>query len=665
MSRFDPDEYVRMARRAGVGTAMVYACCHNGNCYYPTEVGHRHVNLNGRDIFGETVAGLQAAGMVPLAYYTIVFQNDAAGNHPEWRMRDGHGKEHDGRYWYACINHPDYIEYVKSQLTEIAAYPVAGFFIDMPFWPLVCQCGRCREQYRTETGKEIPQTIDWNSSEWVRFQRARERWMGEAAEVLRTHLKALRPEADVVFNFAPVLHGWLLAQTGAVARASDFTSGDFYGGRHQQRLGCKILAAYSRSMPYEFMTSRCVTLYDHTSTKSEDELVLHALTTLANGGAPLLIDAINPDGTLNPTVYERLHRVAERIDPFRRALEKHRPEPEADCGLYFSPICNVTPGLSGTSLSDYSARESHMDATGGGADRLPVIGEAVGTSRILTRLKIPFRIITETSGSLDGLSTLILNNAAWLPEQQADQIRTFVREGGTLIATGMTSFFTPDGENTGDFQLADVFGVSFSGAFSEAVSYLHRPDDSANPVFSSGKAPLCRATTARVLGTVMQPYYPPGDPQYYASIHSNPPGICTDYAGLTVNAFGKGRCVWLYSSLLKHLQHAQEQVGRRLLAEWIGETVLFSRNLHDAVELTFLRSRTQEALLIGLVNYQEEEPVIPFRDVEIRLRLPGRVRPEAITRISDGCPQPFVGHEDGSVSITLPELRHAEMLEVF
>lgn len=46
------------------------------------------------------------------------------------------------------------------------------------------------------------------------------------------------------------------------------------------------------------MTSRCVTLYDHTSVKSDDELFLHALTTLANGGAYFFIDAINPDGTL-------------------------------------------------------------------------------------------------------------------------------------------------------------------------------------------------------------------------------------------------------------------------------------------------------------------------------------------------------------------------------
>ncbi len=42
MSRFDPEQYVAMAKQAGAESAMVYACCHNGNCYYPTTVGHMH-----------------------------------------------------------------------------------------------------------------------------------------------------------------------------------------------------------------------------------------------------------------------------------------------------------------------------------------------------------------------------------------------------------------------------------------------------------------------------------------------------------------------------------------------------------------------------------------------------------------------------------------------
>ena len=96
MSRFDPEQYVSMVKSAGVESAMVYACCHNGNCYYPTKVGHVHKNLGGRDIFGQTVTGLRNSGIVPIAYYTVIFHNQSAKDNPLWRMTDAMGLQSKG-----------------------------------------------------------------------------------------------------------------------------------------------------------------------------------------------------------------------------------------------------------------------------------------------------------------------------------------------------------------------------------------------------------------------------------------------------------------------------------------------------------------------------------------------------------------------------------------
>ena len=35
MTRFEPARVAAVAKKAGVDSAMVCACCHNGNCYYP------------------------------------------------------------------------------------------------------------------------------------------------------------------------------------------------------------------------------------------------------------------------------------------------------------------------------------------------------------------------------------------------------------------------------------------------------------------------------------------------------------------------------------------------------------------------------------------------------------------------------------------------------
>jgi len=657
MSRFDPAEYLRMVRLCGVDSSMIYACDHNGNCYYPTVVGHQHKSLNGRDIFGETVTLMRQHAIVPIAYYTVIYHNDSAKSHPAWRQHDVNGKTHDGRYHYSCPNNQEYLEFAKRQLSEIAVYDVAGFFIDMTFWPMVCQCDCCRAKYLAETGCALPQTINWNNPEWVKFQRARERWMAEFAAALTAHLKTIRPDAGVTHQFSPVLHGWFLGQSSGIALASDYASGDFYGDKYQHRLGAKIFSAYSRYQPYEFMTSRCVSLHDHTSTKSEDELYLHAGTTLANGGAYFFIDAINPDGTLNERIYQRLSKVISRLKPFKDCIQSHVPALWADCGLYFSMNSCVNDASNGMTLTEMTEGGANMDVRYNA-----VVEEVTGTAVVLNRMKQPYRAVTDLN-DLTGLKTLIINNAAYMTPAEVERIRQFVRAGGTLIATGKTSLFDLNGNSTGDFQLADVFGVSFSGGVSGSISYLRTTGE--NDLISSARlsSPLVNATTAEVTGNVVEADFPIGDPDQYASIHSNPPGKITKFAGLTVNRYGKGVCVYLYSSLLKHQQDSQQQFGRELFARFIAPTVICAANLPGSAEITLLRSSTANVMLCCLVNYQDELPVIPVSDVQIVLQLPDNFKAEKMVRISDGSALPFTV-SGTHLTFTLDKLNELEMIEI-
>ncbi len=658
MSRFNPAEYVRMVKSAGVDSAMVYACDHNGNCYYPTQVGHRHSNLDGRDILGETIKLLRQKDIVPIAYYTVIFHNDSAKTHPAWRQHDANGQDHGGRYHYSCPNNSDYVAFVKRQLDEIAAYDINGFFIDMTYWPLVCQCDSCCRKYLNETGLEIPQTIDWNNPDWVKFQRARERWIAEFAAGLTAHLKAINPKLSVTHQFSPVLHGWLLGQSSGIALASDYTSGDFYGSKYQQRLGAKIFAAYSRHLPYEFMTSTCVNLKDHTSTKSEDELFLHAGTTLANGGAYLFINAINPDGTLNERVYRRLSRVGQRLRRFKDCIQSHVPSLLADCGLYFSLNSCVNELISGTELKKLAEGGLNMDVRYNA-----VVDEITGATVILNKMKLPYRVITDTVSNFSGLKSLVINNAAYLSAAEVERIRTFVRGGGTLIATSKTSLYDLDGNSSGDFQLADVFGVSYSGKSAGSISYLQT--DTEHDLVSSAKlsAPLVNATTAQVMGTVVEADFPVNDPEQYASIHSNPPGIFTDYAGLTINRYGKGQCLYLYSSLLKHQQDSQQQFGRELFRKFIPSPILEAKNLPDSTEVTILQSSTSRTLLCCLVNYQDELPNIPVCNLQLVLQLPVGFTAQRLTGISDGQVIAFTVKEN-CLAFNVDKLNDLEMIEI-
>jgi hypothetical protein len=658
MTRFDARKYVEMVKKSGCDSAMVYACCHNGNCYYPTEIGHRHKNLNGRDIFGDTISLLSQNRILPIAYYTVCWNNSAAKNNEQWRFTDMIGRQHSGRYHFCCPNNIGYREFAKAQISEILSYDIAGIFIDMTFWPGICFCPVCRKKFRRQYNADIPTTINWFSPEWVRFQRCRENWLNEFAMELTGAIKKLSPMMSVTHQFSPVLLGWYLSLDSSFIEASDYPSGDFYGGRDQQRLGTKVFSAFTTDEPFEFMTSRCVNLYDHTSTKSSDEMLVSAATTLANGGAYLFIDAINPDGTLEDSVYDKLSAVSSRLEPFKAKLAEHRPRLHSDVGLYFSMRSNIDINLNDTPLQKVVAASSvcNMDSL----VKSETMAELLGTSILLNKLHIPYTIVTDRDTNLSAYKTIIVNNAIVMSNTEVRALREFVHSGGVLIATGLTSISDSVADKTDDFLLKEIFGVSYSGRMSKKINYIFNGNEY---VLCNTPAPLVDVHAAQVLACLCEPLFEQNDPENYASIHSNPPHPGSDGpAALTINRFGKGTCVYLCSNLLALQQDSQQSFGSSLLQQYLKSDLSLTTNLPECVEVTLLKSSSESSYLLCLINFQKELPNIPIKDISISLTLNSK-SPSTCLKVSDGSKTNYSFNEN-QLTLQIESLNDIEMIEI-
>ena len=648
MSRFDPETYARMAELGGAESSMVYSCDHNGNCYFPTRIGHMHAGLKGRDIFGETVAALKRRGITPIAYYTVVYHNHSVERYPDSEQVDICGKRRPGRYRVSCLNCEETLEYYQHELEQVVEYPVEGIFIDMTFWLLFCCCDRCRAKFRERYGREIPETIDWRDENWRNYVKFREECVAEYAARLTAAVRAKRPDISVVHQFSGMFAMLIRGQSGRMVASSDYASGDFYGDREQQRFGVKMFDAYTAAMPYEYMTSRCVNLYDHTSTKCDDELLSHALTTLANGGAYFFIDAINPDGTMEERFYRRLGAINRRLKPFRDAVRAHRPRLIGEVGIYFSPAAFADTALNGVPLRSYGDAEIMSPAIG------ESLREAVGAGELLTRLHVPWRVVCENTADLSPYKVVILAGATNLTEEECAKLRRFVADGGTLLATSRASLVDKD------FALADVLGVHYTGEDAPTVCYVNLGED--GYVSANRRAPYAspEADTA-VHATLTIPLFPPFDPDRYAAIHSNPPGRDTAHPAWTEHAYGKGRAVWLAVNAFGIPQDSQREFCIRLLQAYLPPSpVLNGRELPAALEVTFMRG-ADGALLVGAVNCQKEYPLIPLADVELRLRLPGGFRPARVTRASDGAAVDAASGPDGTLVLKADRLLYGEI----
>jgi hypothetical protein len=225
----------------------------------------------------------------------------------------------------------------------------------------------------------------------------------------------------------------------------------------------------------------------------------------------------------------------------------------------------------------------------------------------------------------------------------------------------MTSHYDLDGRTCGDFALKDVFGVTFTGQFSKHWNYL--ATEAGERVSNDVPAPLVNATSASVLARVAEPMFERDDLEHYASYHSNPPAKPGPHAALTVNKFGRGTCIYLYSSLLAKQQEAQQAFGESLLRRFAPSSIVGASNAPPCVEITLLRAPREPVYLLCFVNFQEEAQNVPVHEISVSLRLPCGGRPKTCRSVATGRAISFE-RRDEHVAISVPRLDMMEMIEL-
>jgi hypothetical protein len=109
-------------------------------------------------------------------------------------------------------------------------------------------------------------------------------------------------------------------------------------------------------------------------------------------------------------------------------------------------------------------------------------GHELGMYHALIEARVPFEMVNDRLLDPDHLKPfrlLVLPNVAALSEAQCEQLRRYVRQGGSLVATFETSLYDEEGRQRPDFGLADLFGISYDGRVEGPMknSYLRlRPD---------------------------------------------------------------------------------------------------------------------------------------------------------------------------------------------
>lgn len=564
MSKFDPAQYAENMKTAGIELSELYTGNCLGICFFPTKVGHKHNGIGDMDLVGETLKELKKRGIERMPYFNI-WSRWAFDNHPEWRIIRSDGRntlygniedEEWSRYGRCCLNSDGYREYVKEQIRQIVTdYEGKGLWVDMPMWHgICCHCDSCKEKFKNKTGFDIPKVEDWDSPVWTKYMRFREESTVEFAKMISDTAKEIKPELSVIFNTAAIRSN--IKNAGATEeyyRVSDYMAGDFYGNFLMYSTTCRALNNLSLNKPIEFMTSRCVSLEDHTSLKTNEELLNTIYGSIAYNAAFVLIDAINPDGTMDKRVYENLGALKKQVEPLYKYWNP-KAKMFSDVAFYTSlKGCFNPRGKNSHYLKSYYFMGEHLNALAKGM--------------IEEHIPYDFVFKPNLNDELMKKQTIILSDVLVLDEEEVAFFTKYVENGGNLIVTGLTGMYDKTEGKRDDFALAEIMGVSYTGEtefdysyFNPVNSTLFGQYNSSSPMISCCNSSLVKATDAEVMATLTLPVSHSRNAHVYSSAISNPPDNATDYPSVTINRYGKGKVMYISSPFECDEKEAQREI---------------------------------------------------------------------------------------------------------
>jgi hypothetical protein len=460
---YDPRFWLDYFRRIHADAA----CLSAGGCvaFYPTRVPlhYRSRWLKDMDPFGEMVAGCRKLGMNVIARTDPhAAHQDVYDQHPDWIAVDAAGKPRrhwaDPTLWVTCALGPYNFEFMTEVTREIVRlYRVDGIFSNRWSGSGMCYCEHCRRNFREFSGLDLPRTgnprdparrqyILWHQQRLFDLWRL---WDGE--------IRKINPGAAFIANAGGGATSALDMKTIGELAPTLFADRQARRGLMPPWMNGKNGKEYRSTMGNKAIGGICSVGVEESyrwkdSVQNGEEIRLWLTDGIAHGLRPWFTK-------FNAKPYDRRWLpVIEQVYGWHYRNEKYlrNTEPLATVGMV------------------YSQQSTWFYAADRVRDRIE--DPALGFYQALVEARIPFEMVHDRL--LDRAArfrTLILPNIAALSEAQCNQLREYVRQGGSIVATSETSLYDEWGERRPDFGLADLFGASFAGKVEGPVqnSYLN------------------------------------------------------------------------------------------------------------------------------------------------------------------------------------------------
>jgi hypothetical protein len=644
--------------------------------YYPTKVPlhHRSVWLGERDLFGELVEGCRKHGMIVVARTdSHAVHQDVFDAHPDWVAVEANGQPRrhwaSPDMWVACALGPYNLEFMTEIHREIMTrYMVDGIFTNRWDGSGMCYCQHCQANFAAAYGMDLPRKVDPQDVRWRNYTKWYQERLFAVWRLWDAEIRKINPAA----RFIPNGGGGALSQLDmkTVGEMADTLFADRQGRsgimppwasgkdakEYRATMGRKpIVGIFSVGLegPYRWKDS----------VQSAAEIKIWVAEAIANGLRPWYTKFAG-------TVYDKrwLKTVSDIYNWHHRWERYMRNEkPLARVGLVYS--------------------QQTAAFYGGAEAEAKVEDHTLGMYQALIEARVPFEMVHDHLLDLNRIrqfKLLILSNIAALSDEQCDQLRQYVKMGGSLLGTYETSLYDEEGRERKDFGLADIFGAHFKGRLPGPMknSYLRLERD---PATNAGHPVLDGLDeTERIINGLFWLDVEPADPLMHPPLTLIPsyPDLPmemvyprverTDTAAVYLREMGSSRIVYFPWDIERTFWETLCVDHRTLLANAIA----WSMNEEQPVTVTgpglldITVWRQKESMTVHLVNLTNPMTMKgPFREFfavpeqRVKVRLPESARVKNVQLlVRDQMPQSEVTPD--YIMVTVPSILDHEVIAI-
>lgn len=590
---FDAVAFAAALKAVRVNSVTVFAKCHHGMSYFPTRVGTSHPALGSRDLLGEQLEALHREGIRAPIYTTVVWEEDVASKHPQWRQMTHGGRfaswgkadeEADGAeapvgMWrFNNFLDPDYQDYVEAHVREICERygdAVDGFFFDILFFAPNGGWSAASRAFRSKH-----KLLGTDADTHALFEGLAQQAFCRRFTKL---VSGLVPKASVFYN-APN-DGNMHPDIGPRSRSAQLTHFEieslpsgFWGYHHFPRVA-RAQAHWGKA--WLGMTGRFQKMWgDFGGTKPQPALEYECFRAQAMGGACSIGDQLPPRGSLDPAACELIGSVYKKwahAEPFYKEARPVRPR----VGI-FSASYGAADGGKSEAGAILLCEEAHYDC-----------------------------VVLDGRDSLDEFSLLILPDSTVVDTTLAAKLEAFLKTGGRLLIS-YRSGLSPEGE-----WALESLPLSFDGDVEKYPTYWRARRSFAPEICQGDRVVYARGTNVRkvkglrVLIDRVLPYFKRSDLKFSSHAQTPPVEKPSKYPALVA---GEG-FYYFADPIFREYRQTGNQAVRSAWGQVIRDVLgppAFGAGLPSTV--TIYPMRRGDDLLLTLLHYV---PVRKALDIDI------------------------------------------------